>query len=346
VEHVYIGSEVYKVVEYEQNIVSGKCQRIRILGNVKAGLQHFINQYAVVLVLVTVVIIVSIATPSFITIQNFSNIFKQISVLGIMCCGSALVIISGMIDLSVGSVISVSGVLYVITYQYMGIVPAVLICIGVGAACGLVTGGILATINGTMSTSFIVTFGMQSILAAFALILSGGTSKQGNLDDTIFMSMGTGIVPFMICIVVVLVIQFFLLKTQTGRIIYFIGKNEEATRLSGIRTKFHRILVFALSGMTAALAAVVMVARVGSASPTAGSGYELNVIAAIVVGGVSLAGGSGNILNALLGVVVMGVLSNALNMLGISSYPQMVISGLLILIAVLSDIAIKKRMAF
>jgi ribose/xylose/arabinose/galactoside ABC-type transport system permease subunit len=187
---------------------------------------------------------------------------------------------------------------------------------------------------------------MQSILSAVALILSGGTFKQGDIEDPVFMSMGTGIAPFAICIVIVLVVQFFLVKTQAGRIVYFIGKNEEAARLSGIRTKLHRILVFMLSGMMAALAAVVMVARVGSASPTAGSGYELNVIAAVVVGGVSLTGGSGNILNALLGVIVMGVLSNALNMMGISSYPQMVISGILIIIAVLADITIKKRMAF
>jgi ribose transport system permease protein len=157
------------------------------------------------------------------------------------------------------------------------------------------------------------------------------------------MGIGYGIGPIAILIAAVVISQFLLVKTRPGRRMYFLGGNEEAARLTGVRTKFYRSLTFMLSGLFAALGAIVMVSRVGSASPTAGTGYELDVIAGIVVGGIALSGGKGSIVNAFIGTVAIGVLSNALNLLGVSSYPQLIVKGALIIIAVLIDTMTKNR---
>ncbi len=318
-------------------------ENIKSKSNSKNGFVFILKNYAVALVLLVIIIVVSLMSPNFLTANNFQNILKQVSVVGILACGSAFVIINGMIDLSVGSIISLTGVLYVMLYDQIGLIPAIILCLLVGAACGLLSGSIISSIKGNMGVSFIVTYGMQTIIAAFAILVSGGTFKKGALDDPQFMAIGYGFGPILIFLIVVVICQFFLIKTKPGRRIYFIGTNEEASRLTGLHTKLYRTLVFVLSGLFAALAAVVMVSRVGSASTTAGDGYEMDAIAAIVVGGVSLSGGTGSILNVLLGVVLLGVLSNALNLLGVSAYPQLIIRGALIVVAVLIDVMSKRK---
>ncbi len=306
-------------------------------------LKYFVMNYAVVLILVVIVIAVGVMEPKFMTLSNFQNILKQVSIVGIIACGSAFVIIGGMIDLSVGSIVSLVAVSYVMIYDVFGIGPSIVLCLLIGAGCGLASGSIISAVKGNMGVSFIVTYGMQSIIAAIALLVSGSTYKKGNLNDPIFMGIGYGIGPIAILIAAVVISQFLLVKTKPGRRMYFLGGNEEAARLTGVRTKSYRTLTFMLSGLFAALGAIVMVSRVGSASPTAGTGYELDVIAGIVVGGIALTGGKGSIVNAFIGTVAIGVLSNALNLLGVSSYPQLIVKGALIIIAVLIDTMTKNK---
>jgi len=317
-------------------------QKKNLSATVNKNLMDLVRMYPVAIMLVLVIIIVSFFAENYFTMQNALNVLRQISVIGILSCGMAFVIISGGIDLSVGAILSFSGALIINNVKSFSTIPAILITLAAGAAIGLVSGFILSRIKGRLGESFIITFGMQTIIAAITLIYTGGIYQSG-ADERLFTSIGRGVSPIIFFIVVGALSQFFLIKTNFGRNIYFIGGNINTARLSGINVNFYRIAVFVLSGILAALAGIVLTSRVGTASPTAGLGYELDAIAAVVVGGVSITGGKGNMLNALLGVVILGVLSNSLNMLNISSYPQMIIKGIVIILAVTLDAWNRKR---
>jgi ribose transport system permease protein len=317
-------------------------QKKNLSATAKKNLMDLVRVYPVAIMLVLVIIIVSFFAENYFTMQNALNVLRQISVIGILSCGMAFVIISGGIDLSVGAILSFSGALIINNVKSFSTIPAILITLAAGAAIGLVSGFILSRIKGRLGESFIITFGMQTIIAAITLIYTGGIYQSG-ADERLFTNIGRGVSPIIFFIVVGALSQFFLIKTNFGRNIYFIGGNINTARLSGINVNFYRIAVFVLSGILAALAGIVLTSRVGTASPTAGLGYELDAIAAVVVGGVSITGGKGNMLNALLGVVILGVLSNSLNMLNISSYPQMIIKGIVIILAVTLDAWNRKR---
>ncbi len=305
-------------------------------------IRYIFQNYAVALVLIAIVILVSLYSHSFLTIQNFDNILKQISVIGILSCGMTLVIISGGIDLSVGSIVSLAGVIVINQVNTMGVLPAIIVTLGTGALLGAISGLILAKIKGRLGEAFIITFGMMSVIASLTMIYSGGIFQQGS-GTGLFGKIGLGVAPVIIFIVIIVITQFLLTNTPLGRVIYFLGGNIEATSMSGINVSFYRVMVFTLNGITAAAAAIVLTSRVGAASPAAGTGYELDAIAAVVVGGVSLSGGRGSMINTVLGVVVMGVLGNALNIMNISSYPQNIIKGIIIILAVGIDIWNKNR---
>jgi ribose transport system permease protein len=309
---------------------------------IKKNLMDIVRGYPVAIMLVLVIVLVSFFAENYFTVQNALNVLRQVSVIGILSCGMAFVIISGSIDLSVGAILSFSGALIINNVKSFGTVPAIFITLAAGAAIGLVSGFILSRIKGRLGESFIITFGMQTIIAAITLIYTGGLYQSG-ADEKLFTGIGRGLSPIIIFIVIGTLSQFFLIKTNFGRNIYFIGGNINTARLSGINVNFYRIAVFVLGGILASLAGIVLTSRVGTASPTAGLGYELDAIAAVVVGGVSISGGKGNMLNALLGVVILGVLSNSLNILNISSYPQMIIKGIVIILAVTLDAWNKKR---
>jgi len=298
--------------------------------------------YGVALVLVIIIIIVSFISPSFFSVQNFQNILKQISVIGILSCGMTFVIIAGGIDLSVGSIISLAGVMVINFVQGYGVVPAIIFTLLVGTIIGLISGSVISKIKGRLGESFMITYGMQTVIAAIAFIYTGGIFQSG-ADYGLFSSIGKGMSPIIIYIIIVAIMQFILTKTIFGRIVYFLGGNVEATRLSGINVKLYRTIVFMISGLMAAISAVVLTSRVGAGSPSAGLGYELDAIAAVVVGGVSMKGGSGSLLNTVLGVIIMGVLGNALNILNVTAYPQMIIKGIIIILAVVLDAWNKSR---
>ncbi len=309
----------------------------------KSRIKYYAQNYAIVIMLAVLAIIVGIIQPKFFTLQNWTNIMNQISVVGILACGMTFVILIGCIDLSVGAMISLIGIFSVTMLGQFGGVVAILLSVLLGAGIGFGSGAIIGGIKGRMGESFMVTYGMQSVLAAMALIVSGGLFMMVTAPGGIFVEIGKGMTPVYILIVLIVICQLVLTKTHFGRNILFMGANPVAASLSGINVRLNTMLVFMLGGLISALAGVVLSSRVMSANPTAGVGYELDAIAACVVGGVSMKGGSGSFINTVIGVVVIGVLGNALNLLGVGSYQQMIVRGFVIALAVALDIFNKNR---
>ena len=311
----------------------------------KPGTQivNLIRNYAIVFILILLALVVSVIQPKFFTLQNFRNILNQISVVGILSCGMTFVILTGCIDLSVGSMISLMGIVSLTLVGRQSGISALFLSMLLGAAIGLFSGSIIAMMKGRMGESFMVTYGMQSILAAFALIVSGGLFMMIPVSTGIFVEIGKGLTPVYIFIAIVVIGQILISETRFGRNIMFMGANPTAASLSGINVRLYTMIVFMLSGMISALSGVVLASRVMSANPNAGSGYELDAIASCVVGGISMKGGVGSFVNTLIGVAVIGILGNALNLLGVGSYMQMVVRGIVIAAAVTLDIYNKRN---
>ncbi|HET7292965.1 MAG TPA: ribose ABC transporter permease [Vicinamibacteria bacterium] len=281
-------------------------------------------------------------TPHFLTVPNLLNVLEQTSINAVIAVGMTFVILSGGIDLSVGSIVALSGVALAEALQ-AGWPPlaAVLAGAGVGALAGLLNG--LLITRGRLPP-FIATLGMMSVARGLALLVTDGRPVSG--FDAGFRSLATARVllvpaPALVTAVVCLAAQFVLARTRFGRYVYAIGGNEEAARLSGVAVRFHKTAVYVLSGLASALAATILTARLNSAQPIAGIMYELDAIAAAVIGGTSLKGGSGTVAGTLIGALIMGVLRNGLNLLGISSFLQQVVIGLVIIGAVLLDALLK-----
>ena len=228
-----------------------------------------------------------------------------------------------------------------ICYDFDGII-CILIGLGIGVIAGIFNGALISAINGRGGEAFIITYGTQTVLAAIALFPSKGLFIAGRVPEGLFKMMGLNNAPIYIFLVVALILHFVISKTQYGRKLCFIGNNMDAAKMSGIRVKFNRITYYAISGLLAGLAGIVLCSRVTSSNPTAGTGYEMNAIAAVVVGGNSASGGSGSIIRTVIGAVVIGIMGNALNILGFSTNYQLIVKGLLIVLAVALDILSKK----
>lgn len=274
------------------------------------------------------------------------NVMEQTSINAIVAVGMTYVIIAGGIDLSVGSLVALSGVVLAVALQ-AGWTPAVAIvaALAVGAGTGLVNGLIIAF--GRLPP-FIMTLGMMSVARGAALLFTDGRPVSG--FDAAFRSIATGRVlgvpaPILLTLAIYLVAHFVLSRTRFGRYVYGIGGNEEATRLSGVNVRFHKTMVYVVSGLASAIAAVLLTARLNTAQPIAGIMYELDAIAATVIGGTSLSGGEGGLAGTLIGALTMGVLRNGLNLLGVSSFLQQLVIGMVIIVAVLVDLAMKEKRA-
>lgn len=286
--------------------------------------------------------VVSSLNPNFFTIDNFLNIFRQTSINTIIAIGMTFVILIAGIDLSVGSVLALSGAVAASLISKdisVYIVVPLILCFGAGL--GLVNGALVAF--GKVQ-AFMATLIMMLMLRGLTMIYTNGrpitTGFSDNADT--FSSIGTGFiwgipVPVWLMLLLFGIGWYVLSQTRIGRYIYALGGNESATALSGININRVKLFVFAVSGLLAALAGLIVTARLGSAQPTAGSGYELDAIAAVVVGGTSLMGGKGRIFGTLIGALIIGFLSNALNLLNIDSYYQLVAKALVILAAVILD---------
>jgi ribose/xylose/arabinose/galactoside ABC-type transport system permease subunit len=284
------------------------------------------------------------ATPHFLTVSNLLNVLEQTSINAIVAVGMTFVIISGGIDLSVGSVLAVSGIVLAIALQNgLGAPAGIALALATGTTCGLAN-GMLITFG--RLPPFIATLGMMSVARGAALMLAEGRPISGFTDA--FRALATGRVllvpaPVILTAAVYAVAHFVLGYTIFGRATYAIGGNEEAARLSGVHVRFHKTAVYGVAGLTSAVAAVLLTARLNSAQPTAGTMYELDAIAATVIGGTSLLGGEGTLVGALIGALIMGVLRNGLNLLNVSSFFQQVVIGAVIIGAVLIDMSLKRR---
>jgi len=283
-------------------------------------------------------------TPHFLTVSNLLNVAQQTSINAVVAVGMTFVILSGGIDLSVGSIVAVAGVVLGALLQAgQPAAAAIVVSMLVGTGIGLVNG---ALVSWGGLPPFIVTLGMMSIARGAALVFTEGRPVSGFAEG--FRSIATGSLafipaPVLLMLLVYAIAHFVLTRTTFGRYVYAIGGNEEATRLSGVQVRRQKTIIYGVSGLMSAVAAIILTARLNSAQPIAGMMYELDAIAATVIGGTSLMGGEGTLAGTLVGALIMGVLRNGLNLLGVSSFLQQIVIGAVIVVAVLVDTMLKRN---
>lgn len=301
---------------------------------------QYLQDYGSFIALIFLVIVIGAISPDFRTVNNFLSLLRQSAINGLIAFGMTCVILTGGIDLSVGSVLALTSIICAHTIK-IGL-PAPL-----SMLIALIFGIILGTISGLMVTKsrlqpFIATLITMTGYRGLTMILSGGKpiSRLGNnlLLNQIGKGSFLGIpIPVWILIIFFAIFLFILKKTVLGRQIYATGSNAKAAELAGININNIKLIVYAVSGFMASLSGLILVSRLGSAQPTLGSGYELDAIAAVALGGTSMTGGRGKITGTLIGILIIAVLNNGLNIIGVSSYYQDVVKALVIFLAVISD---------
>jgi ribose/xylose/arabinose/galactoside ABC-type transport system permease subunit/ABC-type sugar transport system substrate-binding protein len=297
----------------------------------------FLSRYGIYFALVLLVIVLSITSPPFRSLSNIENILQQISVNGIIAIGMTLVIITAGIDLSVGSVLALSAVVAA-SFAHPdtpSLLVPILVGVTTGLACGVVNGVLIAK---SRLAPFIVTLGMMTVARGVALVYSSGRpiiNLSSGYDQIGGGMLGPVPISALIFFVVVLAGIFLLHYARFGRYVYAVGGNELAAKVSGVNTDRVLIGVYALAGALAGLAGIVLSSRVMSGSPTTGTGYELDAIAAVVIGGTALSGGVGTIMGTIVGVLIIGVMNNGLDLLNVSSYWQQIVKGVIIILAVI-----------
>jgi len=300
----------------------------------------FVVTYAIALVLVAFAIVLSIVAPNFLTVGNFQNILLQVSVNGLLAIGATLTILTAGIDLSVGSLVAVTGIAAALVAQHAG-VPNFFGSLAVGVATGLALGAVNgAFVAFARIPPFVVTLGMMSIARSFAYVLSQGQPISDLSNSFLALGQGTYLgVPYPVAITGLAFVCFAVVLTSTrfGRYVYAVGGNEEAATVSGVDTKLIKLSVYALSGLLAGVAGCVLASRATAGLPSNGQGYELTAIAAAVIGGTSLSGGRGTLLGTLAGVLILGIMSNGLDLLNVSPFYQGMIQGAIIIGAVAID---------
>lgn len=304
----------------------------------KVDIKSVSNTLVVLVALLVLCVALGVASPYFATGKNLINIVLQAAINATLACGMTFVILTGGIDLSVGSVLAFAGVIMgMLLKAELPLVVAIVCCVLIGGVWGFVNGFLVTRFN---LPPFIATLGTLSIARGGALYLSNGRAISGFAGrlNTIGGGAFLGIPVMIYVMVATFLIGMFILKyTRAGRYIYAIGGNAEATRLSGINTNRYTMLVYAICGLTAGLAAVLLTSRLDSAQPVAGEGYELDAIAATVIGGTSMSGGEGHLAGTIIGALFIAVLNNGLNLLNVSSYIQQIVIGLVIILAVTFD---------
>lgn len=300
---------------------------------------EILNKFKTGIGLLILVIVLSLMSPYFLTIPNLLNIVRQVSIIAIISFGMTMVILTGGIDLSVGSMLAFSGAIAagMMVNSGLNVFLAILIGLAAGTALGLFNGIAVAKAK---LPAFIVTLAMMTIARGFTLIYTNGRPISGFKES--FRFFGAGYlakipIPVVIMFIFLVVIFVLLKKTPLGRYIYAIGGNEKATKLSGINTDKIKIAVYGLNGFLAAASGIILTSRLNSAQPMAGEGYELDAIAAVVLGGTSLSGGRGGVIGTIIGALIIAVLNNGLNLLNVSSFYQLVAKGAVILLAVFLD---------
>ena len=308
-----------------------------------------VKNYTMIFVLLAIVVILCFSTDLFLATDNIMNLFRQTAVIGIISIGAGIVVIGGTFDMSVGSLCTLCGCVCLILQQYIGVGASMLICLAIGAVVGLINGVVITAIKGNSGDSFMVTFGMLTVLQAITLLITGGYPQGGSSSAFYnFFGKGTigGVFPVSILVFFVLTALAAVLMQRTtfGKRVYYMGSNREAARLAGVKVGLHRIVSYIISGLCAAMAAIVLTGRINGATSKMGHNYEFDAMTAIVVGGISLSGGKGNMINMMIGVLIMATIGNGMNILGIQTEQQYIVRGLVLIIAVLVDVIRSRKM--
>lgn len=317
-------------VSKEQNVDLNKAEKIH----------EIVDKLGPVIALVFLVIVITVLNPSFLSVNNLMNLLRQVSVNGFIAFGMTFVILTGGIDLSVGSTLALSGAITA-SFLASGLNPFIAILIG------LLTGAMLGAINGVLISRggmapFISTLATMTIYRGATLVFTDGNPITGIGESDFFNFIGRGYmlgIPFPVVLMFICYILLFVLlhKTTFGRKTYAIGGNEKASKIVGVKIDKIKILIYTISGVMASISGIILTSRLNSAQPTAGNAFEMDAIAAVVLGGTSLSGGRGRIFGTLIGAIIIGTLNNGLNLLGVSSFYQQIVKGLVIVAAVLMD---------
>lgn len=299
--------------------------------------KYFIGDYGIGLIFLLVMTYLGLAAPNFLTVDNLTNVVRQASVVGFVAIGMTFVMITAGIDLSVGSIVGLTGIVVAMAAPASGsgfVIP-VLLALAVGLLVGYISAGMIVW-GGIMP--FLATLAMMAVARSAALVVTDGEVKSGLSEPVQWI--GTGFlgpipVPVALFFVAAILADFVLSKTKFGYHVYAVGGSEESAQKVGISSRKVLMAVYLLSGLFSALAGIVLTARLDGAAPLAGTGYELQAIAAVVIGGTSLFGGVGKIRGTVVGVLLLGVVMNGLNLLNVSSYYQQGVQGLILVAAVL-----------
>ena len=313
-----------------------------------SAVKKFFSKNIVLIGLIGLCVVLSIASPKFLQVRNIMNILVQVSLAGCVTIGMTFVIITGGIDLSVGSIYAFAMIVGAKMMMNAGVnwVLACIVILIIGSIIGCAEGMLVSRLG---MPAFIASLSFMSIFRGLSLVLTKGKTIPGLPDG--FQTFGQGklfgIIPYpaIVLIILFLIGAYILNYTGFGRGLYALGGNRDAARLSGIDTKNVELGAFIISGFTAAMAGILNAARLGTALPTAGEGVEMNAIGAAVIGGASLAGGAGTMFGSFIGTLMIGVINNAINLLGVDPLWQQVVSGVIILAAVLANTIrdLKKR---
>ncbi|WP_003542263.1 ABC transporter permease [Desulfotomaculum nigrificans] len=327
-----------------------KLANAQILGEAEqknARIKEIIRSFGALIGLLILCTILTILTPHFLTVDNLMNIARQSTINSLIALGMLLALLTGGIDLSVGSVLALSIMTMGVVVVKLGMSPVlgIAVCLGVGIALGFTNAVLLTKLH--LPHPFISTMGTMNIARGLALTITAATPVSGFPNSIQFLGaafVGPVPVSFILVIIVFTIFHLFLTRTTTGRYIYAVGGNQEAARLSGINVDRILTIVYTLSGFLTALAGLVLVGRVNSAYPLAGLSYETDAIAAAIIGGASFFGGVGTVWGTLIGALIMAVLRNGLNLLSVSAEMQTVAIGIVIIAAVYVDV-IRQRAA-
>lgn len=311
------------------------------LSEVKLGnkFKGFIREQAIFLILIVLIAIMSIVrTDTFFTVPNLLNILRQVTVLGIVSCATTMVLIGGNLDISMGSTLSLCMVVSMLM-QPKGLIISISLTILAGMTVGFINGFIVGKLG---ANSLIVTLGMMSVVQGVALVVSGGMNILGDPNSP-YSFIGKGNIfsipfPVYLLLIIAIITHFLLSRTLYGRSLYITGGNSYAALASGINTSTVKMISFIILGLYCAIGAIISSSLVDSAQPTAGKGFEFDILTAVILGGTSLYGGIGNITNTILGVLLLGVIGNSMTMLGLPFSYKLAIKGAILIIAVYYDV--------
>ncbi|PZP92714.1 MAG: ribose ABC transporter permease [Staphylococcus capitis] len=301
----------------------------------------YMSELTTVIALIILMAVITIINSNFLTANNLLNLLLQVTSNALIAFGMTFVILTGGIDLSVGSILALSSALTAgLLGSGMPVTLAILISLIMGCILGMMNGLLIS--YGKLAP-FIVTLATMTIFRGATLVYTNGNPITKGLSDTfLFQFLGQGYIvgipfPVIIMFIVFIVLYVLIHKTAFGKSVYAIGGNEKAAYISGVKLNKVKIIIYSISGIMASISGLIITSRLSSAQPTAGASYEMDAIAAVVLGGTSLSGGKGRILGTLIGALIIGVLNNGLNIIGVSAFWQQVVKGVVILIAVLID---------